>query len=482
MSEEIKNVMLQPEIESKRVTNTLEMISEPLDQFVKFNGLPTENVLASNEEKTKLFNNFSSAIALLPTNERAKSDYLTKFVVASAVGLFDGALNFLWDEIIKNLREKIVNYDLIYFYSIVEQINSKYQKLNKIEDLQYISDYDLLCALKRIGLIDDMAFHTLENINYLRNNASAAHPNNIELTGLKLVSLLEDGIKYAILIEPNTSMITIRKLFNNIRVTEIPSDDYDIITEELLKREKDRLSDFAYSIFGLYCDLRSSEITQKNVIEISKRIWNDLTEEIKYTIGSTYGLYRKNGDVEQKDRVNQYLETVEGLKYRDMDSISAEIIDLLQQLRTAHFGINNFYNEYGYAANLEKIIPISGIPKSVRKLFVKTICLCYAGNGCGYRDGVDEYAEIIYEKFISKFENSEIREFIIAFSDVEFTIDFYKLKTDERVRKMCNKFLEQTTNSDLVSGLNVILNHPCRELANIEMISDYQAIIKKLTD
>ena len=148
---------------------------------------------------------------------RNKSDYLTKFIVAGAVGLFDGALNFLWDEIIRTLREKIIQYDLAYFYSIAEQINFQYKKLSSPEDLEVISDYDLLQILKRINFLDDFAFNTLSNINYLRNHASAAHPNVNELTGIKLSSLLEDGIKYAIMLEPDASSIEVKKLFNNIK-------------------------------------------------------------------------------------------------------------------------------------------------------------------------------------------------------------------------------------------------------------------------
>lgn len=58
--------------------SALEQMSAPLEEYVKFNGLPTENVLATNSEKIKLFNNFSCAIEPLPIDKRMKSDYLTK--------------------------------------------------------------------------------------------------------------------------------------------------------------------------------------------------------------------------------------------------------------------------------------------------------------------------------------------------------------------------------------------------------------------
>ena len=476
-----KNVTtLVTKVDSTNVQTTLEQISTPLTEFVKYNGLPINNVLATNEEKSKLFMTFSSAIDSLPIEEREKSEYLTKFVIASAVGLFDGALNYLWNEIIKSLREKIVDYDLMYFYSIAEQINKNYKNLKKEEDLQFISDHDFLEIIRRIGLIDDIAFHSLDNINYLRNNASAAHPNVNELTGIKLSSLLEDGIKYAILSQPNHSMITIKKLFSNILKIEIPDDDFDAISDELIKLNEESLNDFAKSIFGLYCDPKTEEFVLKNVMEISRRIWSVLTAPTKYSIGAKFGVYRVNGDTVQKERVNNYLEIVDGLNYKDNDSIISELIDLLNQLRSVHFSFNNFYNEYSYARDIEKIIPNTGIPNSVKKLLVKTICLCYAGNGNGYFEGVDENAVKIYEKLIEKFGNDEIKYLIMLFSDSEFTVEFYKNKPDQRIREMCQGLLDKTNNDDLKIGLQLIINQPKYSLSKLYLNSEYKNLLSKI--
>lgn len=45
--------------------------------------------------------------------ERQRAYYLTKFTVAIAVGLFDGALNYLWDETISSLRRLVSRVDLL---------------------------------------------------------------------------------------------------------------------------------------------------------------------------------------------------------------------------------------------------------------------------------------------------------------------------------------------------------------------------------
>ena len=59
MNKESNNMTLVSTIDDKKVVNTLEQICKPLEQFVLANNLPTENVLASNEENVRLFNNFN---------------------------------------------------------------------------------------------------------------------------------------------------------------------------------------------------------------------------------------------------------------------------------------------------------------------------------------------------------------------------------------------------------------------------------------
>lgn len=470
------DITLIPENGSKKLTATLEELSKPLDEYIKHYNLPSDNILASNGEKAKVLSGFSSAIENLEENKCAESYYLTKFVIASAVGLFDGAINYLWDEIIKSLRGVVSSYDLEYFYSIACQVNSNYKNLNNKDDLCYVSDFDLLSVLKRIGMINDIAFKNLEHIIYYRNHASAAHPNVNELSGIKILSMLEDGIKYAINLNPDTIMVQIRQLLDNVRNNDIPLDDFETICDGLLSLPQARRDDFLLSIFGLYCDLSKDGFILKNVLEISKRIWNYVSEDVKYNIGSKFGYYRKNAATEQKDRVNTFLTEVGGLKYKDDDSKVAEIIDKLGKLRSAHFSFYNFYNEYSYMKDIEQILPDKVIPSAVKELFIKTICMCYAGNGMGYKEGVDENAEIIYKNFIDNFGVNEVKIFLNLFLDEDFTIDLYKSKPIARIKNLCREFKQNIANAKIQSCLDFIINYNST-LDNLKLNSDYKKML-----
>ncbi len=88
-------------------------------------GLPTEGVVVSLDEREMVLTNLGAALRQLPDEDRARSLYVSKMIVAAAVGLFDAALNYLWDETVNELRRRVVGYDLKYFFDIAVPLYSE---------------------------------------------------------------------------------------------------------------------------------------------------------------------------------------------------------------------------------------------------------------------------------------------------------------------------------------------------------------------
>ena len=461
-----------------KVETSISAFNQPLANLLKHIGLPTENILSPIEERRKVIYALESTLEILPMEQKKKATYLSKFTVAITVGLFDGALNFLWDETIKALRRLVVTFDLQYFFNVAESISPRYRNLYAEEDLEIISEHDLLEISRRIGLITDVNHKRLAHVNYLRNHASAAHPNETEITGIEMLSLLEHCLKYAITAKPDHSVIKIKQLLDNIRKNEIPDEDFEIIGSDFSKLPQERIDDFLLSIFGLYCDPRQEPHVKKNIEQLIPYVWSCALEDTKYQIGAKFGLYRKNGDIERKNATQKILEIVNGLKYKDEDSLAAELLEKLQNLRTVHFDWNNFYNEYPHAKSIEESIPKTGIPHSVRKMFVKVISICYCGNGKGYREGVDERALPYYKKYIDLFQVEEIREFIKLFSDNEFTTDLHTTKADKRMRKLAKILKEKSKNVYINRALELIISFPERQLSNISSDNRFKEVLK----
>jgi hypothetical protein len=312
----------------------------------------------------------------------------------------------------------------------------------------------------------------------LRNHASAAHPNENTVSGIEMLSSLESCLKYAIVAKPDHSVISLKKLFDNIRINAIPSEDFQIIGQDLIKQPQERFDDFVVSLFGIYTDTRTDTQTRKNIDRLNPHIWAYVTEDTKYSIGSKFGVYRKNGDVGRKDLVQKYLETVNGQQYKDEDSLTAELLEKLQNLKTVHFEWNNFYNEYYHAKSIAESIPTTGIPSSIRKFFVKVICLCYVGNGKGYKEGVDESAVIYYQEFIETFSISEVKYFLYLFSDSEFVTDFDRRKPDKRLRTLAKFFKSKTKDIHINKVLDLISAFPNLSLQKLASDTRYKDAMK----
>jgi hypothetical protein len=115
MPEESLAIVLIPSGNTpSQIETSIGAFSQPLADLLQHIGLPTENILSPIQERRKVIYALESTLEILPLEDRAKADYLSKFTVAITVGLFDGALTFLWDETIKALGRLIVSFDLQY--------------------------------------------------------------------------------------------------------------------------------------------------------------------------------------------------------------------------------------------------------------------------------------------------------------------------------------------------------------------------------
>lgn len=460
------------------IDQNISAINAPLNDFLVHVGLPTNNLLSPIDERRKVIQALESVLEVLPMAERQKSTYISKFAICVTVGLFDGALSFLWDETVNALRQKVISFDLQYFYAVAQTLSSKYKGLKEPKEISAISEHDLLEVCRRIGILDDINHRRLDQVNFFRNHASAAHPTEIQLSGIELLGFLEHCLKFAICAPLETSVVQVKRFLENVRQHEIPAHDFSAISSEIAKLQTQRIEDILTILFGMFCDPAISQTSLDNIRGLAPHIWRLVGEDLRYRIGSKIGYYRANGDIPRKDRAQLFLETVDGNQYKDEDSLGAELIEKLQFLRSAHYSINNFYNEFPHALSVEQSMPAAGIPTTARYDFVKTISTCFIGNGCGYRDGVDENALPIYKKLLSRVTESEIVIFVKLFSDHEFTTDLSRSKSRERAIQLANFFRTKIKNPFLLKSIEAIVT--CPDLQKVSLTIEYREAIAEL--
>lgn len=478
MEEQSKEIVVRPSHDLQR---SIDGFNEPLARYLEDLGLPTQDVLYPIDERKNIISALKEAISILPIDQREKSYYLTKFTVAIAVGLFDGAVNYLWNETVAALRRLVLKFDLAYFFSVAEKISSRHKSLSTEEDLDQVGDHDLLEACRRIGLISDVNYQRLEHVNYMRNHASAAHPNDQEIDGFEILGWLRVCLRHAITAEPEHSVITVKRLLDNVRTVIIPTSDFTAIGSDIVKMSQERIDDLLWTVFGMFIDPQMAAPAKTNIAGLAPFVWPASSEDRRFEIGARYGVFRKNGEVLRKDATQEFLTLVKGLQYRDEDSLAGELLDKLETLKRVHFGIDNFYNEYPHARSLKDSLPTTGIvPRAARSLWAKVISICYVGNGHGYREGVDERALPYYKEFIANFTEAEVIEFIRLFQDTEFNTVLSRSKPEARARTLARSLKSKHSNVHIQRGLDLIIDAPDATLHKVASTSGFKKAIEHL--
>jgi hypothetical protein len=252
MSEE-QNTELVPQ-PAAEIQNGVDRFTASLTRYLESLNLPSDHVLVQVPERERVFVNLPSVVNLLADEVKRNAVYISKFVAACGAGLFDAALNFMWDETVSNLRGKVARFDLEYFFSSVVTDPTRRAKLSTAEDLSKLEDWELIRGCHLTGVLSDIGFQHLDYIRNMRNWASAAHPNQNELTGLQLISWLETSIRDVIGREPAGPVIEVRRLLNNIRTATLTANDIAPISTNIDLLPRDLATSVLRTIFGMYAD------------------------------------------------------------------------------------------------------------------------------------------------------------------------------------------------------------------------------------
>jgi hypothetical protein len=466
---------------TKELETSIQGFNAPLAGFLGSLGLPTENVLVDFGERQFVLQSLQQTLEVLPYDERAKAYYLSKFSVSVMVGLFDAALNFLWDEAILALRRLAVGIDLSYFFDTAEKRESYRSRLQNEEDLRLLDDFTLIDTCARVGLLTDVNRERLRHVNYMRNHASAAHPNQSELTGQEMVAWLSNCLRYAITAKPDHAVVATKQLLTNVRGILIPDKDIPVIAADFQKFTVERIDDLLWTLFGIYVDPGQKVDCRTNISKLAPHVWTLASEDRKFQVGARHEHFIKQADQQRKIFADEFLVHVNGQQYRSEDVLAGELLDKLRSLNAAHNAMNNFYNEWPHAKSLASSLPVSGLlPHAARLEWVKVIAKCHIGNGQGYYGGVDTTADRQYRVYLARFGEAEVVQFLRLFEDPDFTVDFDSSMAHRRALALATDLKSKTRNVHVLRALDVLLAQPEGTLRKLSTVTKFKEALMNL--
>jgi len=411
--------------------------------------LPTSNIFVDVPERATVYFNVERVLSRLSETQLQNSVYITKYLAAVASGLFDAALSYLWDETILELRKRVLKYDLSYFYDQAIRSADRRKQFKDESDLVNLSNSELIEGARKIELISRIGFKHLEYINYMRNWASAAHPNQIQITGLELITWLETCIREVISLPMSTAAIEIKKLLANIKENPLTPDDARSIGPFFLQLTLEQAGSLLSGFFGIYCDRATIPQTRDNIHLLLPMLWPIAPEEIKNELGMKYANHRVNNDIPEAKLARKFLELVGGLTYIPDQLKSAEIETAIDNLLQAHRGHDNFYTEPPFARALKNLISDAGsVPRQLRNYYVYALVEVFLSNG----NGVAMNAEPTYIDLIKRFDSTQAILAIISFN-IDKIENKLRLNLCERKFKQLIQLLKIKITSDIVNDL-----------------------------
>lgn len=384
-----------------------------LDQLAAA-GLPTDGVLVALEEREQALTSMGAALVSLPYDERGRSYYVSKMVAAAAAGLFDAALNYLWNETVGELRRRVAAYDLTYFFDVAVPSADARRHLSDVDDLPKVNDIDLLRGALTIGLLTTAGHKQLDHIRDMRNHASAAHPNQVELTGLQLATWLQTCVRQVIVQPYDAVTAQTGQLLANIRRNRLDAVEASAVAGFFDDLPVARADALAAGLFGLYVDPASATLVTDNVRLLWPHLWPFVGEEARSGFGTRVGRYTANAATDQAAKGRELLDLVDGGGYLPEQTRVVEIDAAVDDLLTAHRGWDNFANEAAPARALAALIgPTGKVPAAVEGKYVSALVEVFLGNSYG----VSWAAEPAYDQLVDLLSPAQASRALRSFAD-----------------------------------------------------------------
>lgn len=419
-----------------------------LVNFLQQHNLPSEGIFVSIPQRVNVFKNLEGVISEISEADKHQSLYLSKFIAGVASGLFDAALNYLWDETILQIRKRVVQYDLEYFYDNAVS-GDKRKRLRGEDDLSKVDDYELIKGAKEIGLISDLGFKHLEYINYMRNWASAAHPNQNEITGLQLIAWLETCVKEVISLPISNITIQIKQLLAGVKSTTISDSDAQEISVFFTNLTQEQINNLVSGFFGIYTKPETDSQTLQNINKLLPLVWEMVDDDVKNNFGLKYGNFVANNYQHEKKLSREFLQLVNAESYIPDDLRVVEIQAAIDNLVLSHRNYNNFYNEPSFARQLQRIVgEPPRIPKNLNKKYVLALVDVFLTNAYGV--AVD--ADPIYRELLSSLDSHQANIAVLSFNDTSISSKLQFPRCQRKFRELI-EILKSIVTSPAVKDL-----------------------------
>ena len=370
-------------------------MGDMLDQLTTALGVERQ-VLASNEQIGEAWNRLPRLISRIPSELR--DEKVVRACIAVATGLFDAAINYLWNAAIVELRQKVRRFGLPVVSQILDDRSFDEDKLLDLKDA------DLLELCLKLNLINDQDFFFLDQCRSTRNRFSVAHPAIGQIDEEKILNFLSRCQKHALSSTQNPKGVDTKQLLASLessRFTPTQREEW----EERIRATFDAQRELIFGMLhGIYCDPSSSEEERINALSLCSPFSKEFTPKAKSVLVDRHQDYKAKGKTKRLAASRQFFVRLNVANLLGELEVHNLVTSASKRLLQVHNGWDNFVNEPPFAESLENVVRGVAVPESAQAAFVEAVVTCGIGNPYG----VSHTAMPRYHTMVRSFSPKEI--------------------------------------------------------------------------
>ena len=238
----------------------IDKTSSVLEALTNALGVPRD-ILASDDEIAAAWTNLPRILKKIP--KELMTPELALMCVAVASGLFDSAINYVWNASIIELRGKVRRFGLSVVRQLIE--NSDFDR----KALLNMKDAELLELCLKLNLITEDGYFFLDQCRDIRNNFSAAHPAVGKIDDNEFISFVNRCAKYALGNEQNPVGVDVQAFINAVKSSKFNEEQLDEWVDRLNRTHEAQRELLLGTLHGIFCDPASPEEARINALALS---------------------------------------------------------------------------------------------------------------------------------------------------------------------------------------------------------------------
>jgi len=372
-------------------------LSSPmLTQLTTALGVPRD-VVAADDQIEHAWSQLPRLIKRIPPELR--DERIVKMCVAVASGLFDAAINYVWNAAVVELREKVRRFGI----AVVPQVLD--DKSFDEDSLLDLKDAELLDLCLKLNLIGDDDLFFLDQCRATRNSFSVAHPAEGVVDEDEFLTFLSRCQKHALSSARNPKGVDTKALLSAVKVARFKKDQ----REEWERRVRETYDAQRELIFvmlhGIYCDPASAEEARLNALSVCETFSDEFGPKTRSALVDRHQEYKAKGDEGRLKASLQFFESLGLLSLLSEAEIHSVFTAASRKLLSVHNAWDNFHNEPPFAERLARLARKNRVPETAQPAFVEAVVTAATGNPYG----VSRAAVPYYNEMVKSFSPNELK-------------------------------------------------------------------------